>query len=446
MKLKILHKLFRMAVMFLLFFSVFPLSAQPCATVLDKESGSPLSGAHIYLEDRELIAVTDTSGQFCIPTYIKLKRNTSFSFSHIGYEKQQLSWKRIQESEGVVLLTTSFHTLGEVTVAARELYFTLPYHTLSPLRVPVSSFGATLKDNFIYIVGGDISYRESPIVSGSALRGKPERSPARYDAYSNRIYRYDIQNDRWEKLPHRFRPRAYHTICDYKDKLYVVGGKRLSANRRLEYLDHTVEIYDMQLDTILVDPVNPHQAINFASCLYDGNLILLGGSVKQSRSGRKKYTEKVHAFDLKSGFWYEMPSLPQGRETRGIQVGDKFYLIGGYQGFILKQIESYTLSEGTIRQESEPEYGVRRPALATDEEVIYIFENGILQTYHVKTGEQYIYQAEIFVQNCEMFCKDGKLYLLGGHIGGGDVQEPSRGVYSIDLAVLEQTRQRYPER
>ncbi|MCD8079277.1 MAG: carboxypeptidase-like regulatory domain-containing protein [Bacteroides sp.] len=446
MKLKILHQLFRMAAMFLLFFFIQPLYAQQCITVLDKESGNPVSGAHIYLEDTELIAVTDTSGQFCIPVSAKLKRSTSFSFSHISYEKQQFSWKKIQDSDGVVLLTTSLHALGEVNVAARKLYFTLPYQTLAPLRVPVSSFGATLKDNFIYIVGGDISYTESTIVSGAALRGKPEKAPARYDAYSNRIYRYDIQHDRWEKLPYRFRPRAYHTICDYKDKLYVVGGKRLSTNRRLEYLDHTVEIYDMQLDTILVDPVNPHQAINFASCVYDGNLILLGGSVKQSRSGRKKYTEKVHAFDLKSGFWYEMPSLPQGRETRGIQVGDKFYLIGGYQGVVLKQIESYSLTEGTICPEGTLEYEVRRPALATDGEVIYIFENGVLQTYHVKTGEQYIYQAEIYVQNCEMFCKNGKLYLLGGHIGGGDVQEPSRGVYSIDLAVLDQTRQRYSER
>ncbi len=422
--------------------------AQECGKVVDLETGEPVVGAHIYLDDEELMAITDTEGQFCLPVTVKVKRATRLSFSHVGYEKTELSWKQFKDKEAVVELQFAPHTLGEVTISGRELYFILPYEKRAPLRMPLSSFGATQVGNYIYVVGGDASYRKSNF--SAAIRtlsgSQTTLAPAQYNGYSSSMYRYDIANDEWEKMPVRFRNRAYHAVSNYEDKLYIVGGKRLSTNRRLEYLDHTVEIYDLKKDTLLTDPVNPHQAINFASCLYEDNLILLGGSVRKTRSGKKNYTNKVHAFNLKTGLWYEMASLPEARETQGIQVGDKFYLIGGYQDRVLDRIDSYSLTEGVVSQEGKLSYKVKRPALATDGEVIYIFEDGIMQTYNVNTREQFIYQANIYVHNSEMFCADGKLYILGGYSVDENSQEPYRDMYSIDLKAMAQTRQYYSKK
>lgn len=64
-----------------------------------------------------------------------------------------------------------------------------------------------------------------------------------------------------------------------------MGGKRFSTNRKIEYLDETVEIYDIHRDTLLTDPVNPHQAASAAAFVYDDKLIVMGGSTYRVENG-----------------------------------------------------------------------------------------------------------------------------------------------------------------
>ncbi|MCD8029722.1 MAG: hypothetical protein LUF85_02490 [Bacteroides sp.] len=375
----------------------------------------------------------------------------SISFTHISYEKKDLSWKEFEEDGYRVLLDLSPHALSEVTVSARELYVSLPYKFLQSLKEAISSFTCIAVDDCIYVAGGDQSYRDGMSIDDhNLMEGDNERvlnkmrtsSLGRYEGYSDKMYRYYIVHDTWELLPHRFRKRAYHTMFHYGNNLYIAGGKSLSANRRLEYLDHTIEIYDMRQDTIVTDPVNPHQAILFASCLYGDHMILLGGAVGESRSGKKIYTDQVHTLDLKSGLWYEMPSLPEGLETKGIRIGDKMYLVGGrQQEVLLNEIRSYSLTEGTLHKEVQLEHPVKYPALATSEDIIYIFEEGIMQTYHVNTSQIQAYKIELELQNCEMIVADRKLFILGGLMIGEDGAETlSKGVYTIDLDEFLNTR------
>ena len=60
-----------------------------------------------------------------------------------------------------------------------------------------------------------------------------------------------------------------------------------STNRKIEYLDETVEIYDIHRDTLLTDPVNPHQAASAAAFVYDDKLIVMGGSTYRVENGCK---------------------------------------------------------------------------------------------------------------------------------------------------------------
>ena len=58
------------------------------------------------------------------------------------------------------------------------------------------------------------------------------------------MYRYDIKQDKWETIRHKFRERAYHTAGYYDGKIFILGGKRLSETRIVDYLDNAIEIYD----------------------------------------------------------------------------------------------------------------------------------------------------------------------------------------------------------
>ncbi len=57
--------------------------------------------------------------------------------------------------------------------------------------------------------------------------------------------------------------------------------------------------------------------------------------------------------------------MPVAKETKGILVNDKFYLIGGYNGKAPFSIESYNLKTGKWKKEGELFYGISKPALTS---------------------------------------------------------------------------------
>ena len=56
----------------------------------------------------------------------------------------------------------------------------------------------------------------------------------------------------WKRKELKFKKRAYHNINYFNNKIYVLGGKGLSANKKKEYLNNTIEIYDIKNDSKLL--------------------------------------------------------------------------------------------------------------------------------------------------------------------------------------------------
>ncbi|MCD8079278.1 MAG: carboxypeptidase-like regulatory domain-containing protein, partial [Bacteroides sp.] len=398
--------------------------------VYDRQTGEPISGVHVYLTNEEIVAVTDTNGIFLLTALPEAQDSLILSFSHISYERQEVLWEEFVDHGREIYLYPSAQVLHEVSVPGRRLQLQLTHRTLAPLPIAVHSFAAALADNCIYVVGGEMDF-----------------------AYNDKIYKYDISQDGWETLPHQLHQRVNHTVNHYKGRLYITGGTTRSVNRRKTYLDHTVEIYNLQRDTVWVDPVNPHQAVRAASCIYDPYLVLLGGSIRKSHSGKFYYTDKVHALDLERGFWYEMKSLPDGLAARGICIGEKLYMIGGTsQEKEMDRISSYHMIDGSVVEEAKLAYPVVSPAVAAENDMIYIFEKDLIQTFHIKTGEVQVYQTWLYINYCEMFCAGGKLYIIGGLAGQEDIDPdfrvfilptPSRSLYCIDLEEFDCTAQHY---
>lgn len=306
---------------------------------------------------------------------------------------------------------------------------------------PLSSFGSVAHDGKIYIVGGDetiltSSEKES---AGNVDEENSTKTTKEIQFFSDKLFVYDIEKNSWETVKNqKFRKRAYHNMHYYKNKLYVFGGKNLSTNRRRELLDNNLEVYDLLRDTIMVDPINPHQAVGFTSVLYKDVIIVLGGSVKKNQIDQKIYSPKVHAFNLRNGFWYEMKELPAGKEAKGILVGNSVYLIGGHQSRPLDAIETYNLQTGETKNVGKLPHAVARPALACVDKTIYVFEEGKMQTFDTVTGKVKIYNLDLSLINAEMFYHKNKLYLVGGYIND-EYKEASCDVYSINMSDFEKT-------
>jgi N-acetylneuraminic acid mutarotase len=416
--------------------------------VLDAETNKPIEGVHVIVKGINRGALTNAKGNFYIKFPYKVIESDVIKFSHLTYGTVEVPY--IQKKKNyMVYLQLDITKLKEVEIRnKRNLRPTLKYETLSKMNNAVSSFGSTLNDGKIYVLGGDVSYHYNSFKR--VMEYDPESLFAKMmsgtlrnyskDSYKGNLQIFDIESNSWKDSDIEFRKRAYHNIQHINNKLYVFGGKRLSKSRKKEYLDDKIEIFDLEKNSIQIDDTNPHQAADFTSFVYNNNLVVMGGSIKQNSIGVRQYTNKVHSFNPETGHWHQIGSIPVAKETNGVLVNDKFYLIGGYNAKALFSIESFSLKTGKWKREGELFSGMIKPALATNNGVIYIFNNGKLVTFNTLTAELNEYLIELYLKNSKMFFYNNKLYILGGFNENNYSVYPTKGVYSIDIEELPKTK------
>jgi hypothetical protein len=415
--------------------------------VLDEKLNKPIEGVNVYLKNLATGTTTNEKGEFFLKHFFKISQNDTLYFSIVGYVPKKVAFADLKRNGFVVLLTADFANIKEVTIVAKkQLQPQIRFKKLAPLPNELSSFGSLLLDNKIWVMGGDES-----IGSGLGLKSMQERSGNLvmkssfvWENYSDRQYVYDIPTDKWVESSLKFSKRAYHNIHYFNGKIYVLGGKTLSDNRKFEYLDDKIEVFNIEHNSILVDNTNPHQAVNFASVVYNDNIIVMGGSTKIKINDDKEYSSRIHLLNLKTGLWYEIGDMLNPKETKGILVNNYIYVIGGYNLKPLDSIEKYNIATGEWTVEGQLFQAVERPALALVDNIIYIFENGRIQTYNVDTKQLTMYSIDLPLKSCELFYADYKLYIFGGSVesdipetaGAGPEKSKiqSSGLYSIDLS------------
>ncbi|HQK41163.1 MAG TPA: galactose oxidase, partial [Flavobacterium alvei] len=226
----------------------------------------------------------------------------------------------------------------------------------------------------------------------------------------------------------------------YNNKIYVLGGKRVSTNGVFEYLDNKIEVFDPENQSIIIDNTNPHQAADFASFEYNGNLIVMGGSTKMNEDAVKLYSNKVHSYNINSGYWYELDNLPTAKETTGVLIKNKIYLVGGFNSKPLNTIESFDLITEKWTTEGELFKAVSRPAITNDGNLIYFFDNERIYTLDTNTRLLKEYQIDLPLQASKLFYSEDKLYLFGGYIENYYSKYPSPILISIDINEFKNTK------
>ncbi len=437
---------------FFLLINFFSFAQNIKGVVLDKNTNKLLIGAHVYLKNSVNGNITNKKGEFHLKIKSKESKNDSLIISHIGYTTTKIPLSKIKESNYVIHLSPNLQNLEKVTVFSnKKLKPRIHFNKLKPLKKGLYSFGSLMINNKIYVIGGNASHITDYVLKTlSMVDPKPNLSildlvnKARYNFlfqhFSSDLSIYNTATNTWKTSNLKFRNRAYNNIHFFNDKIYVLGGIKLSKSKKFEYLDDKIEVFDIKNDTILIDNANPHQAVNFASFLKNDNLIIIGGSTEIKKNGFKEYSNKIHLYNLKSGYWYELADMPTSKETKGVIVNDKIYLIGGYNKKPLEDIESIDLNTGKWKKEGQLFYGIDRPALTYNNNIIYIFENGKILTYNIITKELNEYLIDLFFKFSELYYTNNMLYLLGGYKENEYSLTASRGFYSINLNEFEITK------
>jgi len=419
--------------------------------VVDANTNKPIEGVNVYMEGINRGAVTNEKGNYYLKFPYVIVKNDIIRFSHIAYKELEVPYVQKKKNYSVRLII-DLKKLEEVKISQkRNLKKYINYKKLSQMKSGVHSFGSLLKGGKIYVVGGDASVSEdgfmktleyySDLENFAEFLDRASRAgSSSMHKYNNDLQLYDIKNDSWIKLKSKFKKRAYHNLNYYNHKIYVVGGKNISANGKFEYLDDKIEVFDLGTENIVIDNTNPHQAVNFASFTYKGNIIVMGGSVKKKRNGFKEYSNKIHLYNLKAGTWFELGNMPVAKELKGVLIGDKIYIFGGFNKKPFSGLETYDLLTQKWEKEGSLFYGVAKPAITHNNAIIYFYDNGKISTYNVLTKELNEYLIDLSVKGSEMYYENNTLYILGGFVSNSYSYQPSSNLYSIDINEFNKTR------
>lgn len=409
--------------------NIFSINAQIKGKILDGKTMMPLQGVNIYLQqDSVAIGITNQQGEFKITPSNRMSPKDTIVFSYVGYHAVKCTSVDLEKLGHQIIMNEKTQLLNEITVSGTRKPYYLDVEYLSSLPRSLYSYGGFLLNGDIYTVAGDETIVQ--LVSKKFRVGTEA-----WEFRSSDMFVYNIRNNSTTTRKLNLKPRACHAAHFYNDKVFILGGKRYSTNRQIEYTDETMEIYDMNKDTLYVDPVNPHQAANFTSFIYDDNLYVMGGSIK-----KRVFSNKIHALDLKKGVWYEInDTIPKEwcGEMNGILVGHTVYIFGGYRTAPMWTAISYDLKQGKWERLCDMKEGVAYPGLASDGKRIYILENKNLQIYNIAENSMDIYPVNLGLENCGLFYSDKKLYVVGGCIRNGIYISPSGIIRSIDLGQID---------
>ncbi|WP_264552036.1 kelch repeat-containing protein [Flavobacterium sp. N2038] len=419
--------------------------------VVSQKTELPIEGVNIFDLLSNSATTTNDKGEFNLNLPNNFREETIFQFSHIGYITKKISLADVKKLNFKIGLSEEVENLSGLTIGEGQrvkLKPKLSYTKLTSLKYGVFSFGSVLNNGKIYIIGGDASYKMD--TWEKIKKDRPEFTTLDYlkelsyqstaEFYKNSLQIYDIKTDTWQYFKLNFKKRAYHNLNFYDNKLYVLGGKSLSKNAAFEYLENEIEVFDLNSQNIKIDKTYPHQASNAVSITYKDNIIIIGGSTKAKEKGPTEFTNKVHLYNITSGYWYELPNMPTAKETSGILVNGKIYVIGGNNGNPISEMETFDLVTEKWQTEGELFSALEKPAATFHDNIIYFFENRKMYLYDTKSKQLKEYAVDLGLTECALYYDNNKLYILGGAIENNLTKAPSSNVYSINVDEFETTK------
>lgn len=421
--------------------------------VLDRNSKKPLEKVSVYLTENKIIGTaTNKVGEFSLHYRFSFKKKDSITFSIIGYKTHKVSIASLKEKINTIFLTRSTKTLEEISIITKKKQSRLSYKKVGSLKSGNSSFTSKLLDDKLYISGGDKTLIEDSFKKAVDRAGEgvmflteeaisKEWSPSlNYKSYSDALFIFSLDSNTLKKTTIKLDNRAYHQMNFHKDNLYILGGKKLTNSSSKEYLLNTIEVLNINTKKLQIDKVNPHKAVNFSSFVYKDHIIVMGGSIKIRKNGKKVFTDKIHLFNLKNGIWHEIGKMPNPRETSGVLIEDKVYFIGGFNNKPSSYIESWDLTNTKWKLEGKLFSGIERPALTYHDNNIYIFENGKLLIYNTQKSSLKEYVINLHLKRANIHFYKNSLFIIGGFREKEYSTEPSSGIYKVDISEFSKTK------
>lgn len=332
-----------------------------------KENGN----YNIHLMDRVSKAVTimtiDSADEMA-PTF-KPDNTLVFASNKSGrfelYHLMDKKWHKLAGSSDAEFYSPQFS--GEKDIAQAER---APF-----IAEPRSSFGTVSHEGKIYMAGGH---------AGAEHTYPPE-------SFQDTFLVYNIENNEWTELAPRPVKAHGYQLAAHGNYVYAFGGFAYSENHKPKWKSLSrIDRYDIKENKWekigdLLEPRSSNVAVTI-----EGKVYLAGGwnsTPKFANDYNGKFHNTVEIFDLASEkitlASYELPA-PKRRALTGINLNGKIVLIGGLgEGAthfeLLDQVTSINPETGKSQELTPLPFGTFAPAAETLGNELFVF-GGMFKT------------------------------------------------------------------
>jgi N-acetylneuraminic acid mutarotase len=181
---------------------------------------------------------------------------------------------------------------------------------IAPVPVPLTHAGSAVDGQFIYLAGGFVG------------DWKGASTPT-----SRKIYRYNTTTNTWSSILQLPQPRGAGALVRVGRKLHFFGGLDQNFTDRGEHWT-----LDLRNPTVWrTDTPMPHPRNHLGYALMGTKIYAIGGQQRLDEDGGN--IADVHAFDVISGQWSQVASLPQPRShthnSTIVIAGKRLVIVGG---------------------------------------------------------------------------------------------------------------------
>jgi hypothetical protein len=341
---------------------------------------------NIHLMDRVSKAVTimtTDSADEMAPTF-KPDNTLVFASNKSGrfelYHLMDKKWHKLAGSPDADFYSPQFS--GEKDIAQAER---APF-----IAEPRSSFGTVSHEGKIYMAGGH---------AGAEHTYPPE-------SFQDTFLVYNIENNEWTELAPRPVKAHGYQLASHGNYVYAFGGFAYSENHKPKWKSLSrIDRYDIKENKWekigdLLEPRSSNVAVTI-----EGKVYLAGGwnsTPKFANDYNGKFHNTVEIFDLASEkitlASYELPA-PKRRALTGINLNGKIVLIGGLgEGAthfeLLDQVTSINPETGKSQELTPLPFGTFAPAAETLGNELFVF-GGMFKTAPMA----FEYVSHVYAQN-----------------------------------------------